>query len=153
VGVLDDKVAAPLTFGVVDDVLFAAVGVHGCGEGVLLAADPALAAVVDLAGVSSRRNDVGALLKLNVGRTGDETLDVECGEGNQVVLVVLVDMENSVTNLLDVDGSTERGLLSIVTLETDTVLLVPDAVCGNRGVVAEVLVRIDGVLSGRVVHT
>jgi hypothetical protein len=145
VGVLDDKVAAPLALGVVDDVLLAAVGVHCGGEGVLLTADPSLSAVVDLAGVASGRNNVGALLKLNVGRTSDETLDVESGESDQVVLVVLVDVENGVTNLLDVDGSTERGLLSVVTLETDTVLLVPDAVCGDWGVVANFTIRRDKV--------
>lgn len=52
-GILDDKVVAPLALGSVDDVLFATVGVHGGGEGVLLAADPTLAAVVDLASVAS----------------------------------------------------------------------------------------------------
>lgn len=144
-GILDDKVAAPLALGVVDDVLLTAVGVHCGGEGVLLAADPSLAAVVDLAGVASGRNDVGALLKFNVGRTSDETLDVESGKSDQVILVILVDVENGVTDLLDVDGSTERGLLSVVTLETNTVLLVPDAVCGDWGVVARTVVRRDGI--------
>ena len=70
---------------------------------------------------------------------------MERGESDKVVLVVLVDVENGVTNLLDVDGSTERGLLSVVTLETDTVLLVPDAVCGDWGVMARLVVRRDGV--------
>jgi hypothetical protein len=153
VGVLDDKVAAPLALGVVDDILFATVGVHCGGEGVLLAADPALAAVVNLAGVASGRDNVSALLELNVRRAGDETLDVKSGEGDEVVFVVLVDVENGVTNLLDVDSSTERGLLSVVTLETNTVLLVPDAVSGNRGVVARLVVREERNSSGKVVHT
>ena len=139
--ILDDKVAAPLTLGVVNDVLFAAVGVHGGGEGVLLAADPALAAVVDLAGVTSGGNDVCALLELDVWRAGDEAFDVESGEGDEVVLVELVNVEDGVTNLLDVDGSTERGLLGVVSLEADTVLLVPDAVCGNWRVVATLVIR------------
>lgn len=140
-GILDDKVAAPLALGSVDDILFATVGVHCGGEGVLLATDPTLTAVIDLASVTSGRDDVRALLELDVWRTGDETFNVERGESDKVVLVELIDVQDGVTNLLDVDGSTERGLLGVVSLEADTVLLVPDAVCGDRWVVAASMVR------------
>lgn len=96
---------------------------------------------------------MGAALELDVRRTGDKTLDVQGREGNEVVLVVFVDVEDGVTDLLDVDSSAERGLLSVVSLETDTVLLVPDAVCGDWGMVASIAVRKEARHASRVIHT
>jgi hypothetical protein len=58
--ILDLPGVCPLSVGLVDNVLLFALGVEGSGEGVLLARNPALAAVVDLRGVACRGLDVGA---------------------------------------------------------------------------------------------
>jgi len=42
-----------------------------------------------------------------------------------------------VSNLLDMNSPTEAGLLCVVALESDPVLVVGDAVCCNRRMVAD----------------
>lgn len=106
-GVLDLKLVTPRTLGVVDDVLFLAVGIHGGGKGVLLAAQPALAGVIDARGEARAGDNVGRLVELDIWAAGDEALDVQGGEGDEVVLVVGVEMKDGVADLLDVDGAAE----------------------------------------------
>lgn len=43
-------------------------------------------------------------------------------EGDEVVFVISVDVQQCVADLLDVDGATERGLLSVVAFEAYAVL-------------------------------
>jgi hypothetical protein len=44
--------------------------------------------------------DVGDTVELDEGRSSYEAFDVERGEGDEVVLIVLVDVEDCVTDLL-----------------------------------------------------
>lgn len=136
VSVLDFKFVAPLALNSVEGLLLITMGEESSGEGVLLAGQPALAAVIDARGVAGAGDDVGRLVQLDIGAAGDETLNVQRRKGDEVVLVKFVNVENSVTNLLDVDGATERGLLRIVSLKADTMGLVPDGIGGDGRVVA-----------------
>jgi hypothetical protein len=44
---------------------------------------------------------VGAAVQLDVGRSGDEAFDVEGGEGDEVVLVPCVEVEERMADLLE----------------------------------------------------
>jgi len=107
-------------------------GIQDSREAVLLAAEPALAAVVDLGRVARRRGDVRGAIELDEGRTEDETLDVQRRKGDEVRVRLGRasdrDGEDGVANLLDIDRAAERGLLRIITFEPDTGWEVGDVV-------------------------
>lgn len=65
--VLNAPLAGPLTLGGVDGLLLLVLGVEGGGEAVGLAANPAAAAVLNLARVSGRGLDVGCAVEFDVG--------------------------------------------------------------------------------------
>jgi hypothetical protein len=98
--VFDVEFVGPLAGGGVEGFLLFTFRVEGGGEGVLFARDPALAAVVDFGGVAGRGLDVGGAVELDVGGAGYEAFDVEGGEGDEVVFVVLVDVQDCVADLL-----------------------------------------------------
>ena len=59
-------------------------------------------------------------------------------EGEEVIFIVLLKVQERVTNLPDVYPSErDRCLLCVISLQTDSVLAVPDAVCCNGRMMAE----------------
>ena len=64
---------------------------------------------------------------------------MKAGKCDKVVLVVCVEVQDGMADLANVDRARERGLLCVVTLQTDSVLLVPDAVCGHGRVMRDLL--------------
>jgi hypothetical protein len=100
----------PLSVCLVNDVLLLAFGVEDGGKRVLLARHPALAAVLDARSVAGAGLDVGGAVQLDVWGTCDEAFDVQGGEGDEVVLVERVDVEDGMADLLcDVSLSNEAS--------------------------------------------
>jgi hypothetical protein len=98
--ILDLPSLGPLSLCLVNDVLLLAFGVDDGGKRVFLAGDPALAAVLNARSVARAGLDVGAAVQLDVWGACDEAFDVQRGEGDEVVLVVRVDVEDGVADLL-----------------------------------------------------
>ncbi len=115
--VADGETVGPLAGDLVEGLFLLACRVQGGGEAVLLAAQPSFAAVVDLGRVAGRGLDVGGLVQLDEGTAVDETFDVERRERDEVVFVVFGEVEDGVSDLLDVDCARERGFLGIVALQ------------------------------------
>lgn len=114
---------------------------QGRGEGVLFPGQPAPAAVLDFGGVPAGGLDVGVAVELDEGRAAVEAFDVQRGERDQVVLVEGVDVEDCVPDLLDYDCERpgHGGFLSVVALQVDAVLFIPDAICCDGWVVRDLL--------------
>ena len=76
------------------------------------------------------------LAQLDERRAIDEGFDVKCRECDEVSLRSIaarwMQRQESMTNLLDMDGSTKRRFLAVVALQLDAVLLVADTV-GSDG--------------------
>ena len=115
----DGEIIGPLAFDGVKNVFFFPGGVERCGEGVLLARDPAFAGVVYFRDKAGGGGNVGAVVELDEGFAIYETFDVEGGEGDEVGFVIGSYGEEGVADLFDVDCAREGGFLSIVTLELD----------------------------------
>ena len=103
--VADGEAVGPLAGYLVQDLFLLAFRVQGGREAVLLAAQPAFAAVVDLGRVAGRGLDVGGFVELDEGTAVDESFDVQGWERDEVVFVVFVEVEDGVPDLLDVDGA------------------------------------------------
>lgn len=82
-GILEHEPVGPLSLGGVQHVL-ATLLRQSRGEAVLLAADPALAGIVNLCDVAGGGSDGGALVQLDVGRSVDDTLDMEGRKRDEV---------------------------------------------------------------------
>lgn len=128
-GILDDERVRPLTVNGVQGLLLTlALLVENGAEGVLLAAQPTLARVVDLGNVTRAAGDAGCLLKLDERRTVDQGFDMQGGKSDEIFLllggIVLVgpggsESQKSVADLLDLDGAREGCLLGVVSLELE----------------------------------
>jgi hypothetical protein len=90
----------PLSVCLVNDVLLLAFGVEDGGKRVLLAGHPAFAAVLDARSVAGAGLDVGAAVQLDVWGACNEAFDVQGREGDEVVLVVRIDVEDGMPDLL-----------------------------------------------------
>lgn len=119
----DGEGFGPLAFDGVEDVFLFVGGVQRCGEGVLLARDPAFAGVVDFGSVAGGGGDVSAAVELDEGFAVDETFDVDVGEGDEVGfgmgggVVWRGEGEEGVADLFDMDCAAEGGLLAVVAFE------------------------------------
>lgn len=136
---VDLKLLGPLARGGVKNVLLFARRVEGRREAVLLSRQPALAGVVDLGGEAGGRGDVRGGVELDEGRPDEEAFDVQRGQRDEVRLLVARgrgDGEDGVSDLLNVDGLGEGGLLGIVTLEMNAGWEIGDAVGGSGWVMA-----------------
>lgn len=71
------------------------------GKGIRFARKPSPATIVDLCSVAGGGLDVGGAIELDVGGAGDEAFDVEWWEGDEVVFIVFVDVEDRVAYLLE----------------------------------------------------
>lgn len=60
--------------------------------------------------------DVACFGEFDEGRAGHEAFDTEGGEGDEVIFVILVYVEEGVAALFDVDGVGERGFGGVVAL-------------------------------------
>ena len=141
-GVLDREGVGPGAFRGVEDVAFAllfAVREDGGGEGVFRPPHPSAPAVVDSHRVARGGDDVAAFVQFDEGGAGDQAFDVEGWERDEVVFVVVVDVQDGVADLADVDCCAEGGFLRVVALQSHAVFVVPDAVGGDRWVVAHLL--------------
>jgi hypothetical protein len=90
----------PLSVCLVNDVLLLAFGVEDGGKRVLLAGHPTFAAVLDARSVAGAGLDVGAAVQLDVWGACNEAFDVQGREGDEVVLVVRIDVEDGMADLL-----------------------------------------------------
>ncbi len=120
--VAQHKRVGPLAVDGVERVLVGPAGraQHGA-ERVLLAADPALARVVDARREARRALDEGGLVQLDERRAVDEALDVQRRQRDEVVFVVLVDVQQRVPNLLDLDCAREGRFLGVVSLQLQSI--------------------------------
>jgi hypothetical protein len=98
--VLDLPSIGPLSIYLINDVLLLAFRIEDGRERVLLAGDPAFAAVIDARSVARGGLDVGAAVQLNVGRPCNEPFYVQGGECNEVVFVVRIEVEDRMADLL-----------------------------------------------------
>lgn len=117
---VDLKLFGPLTADVVHDILLLARRVEDRREAVLLAREPALAAVVNLGGITRGGGNVAGRVELDKGRPEEQVLDVQGGQGDEVRLLLTRgrrDGQDGMANLLDVDRLAEGRLLCIVAFE------------------------------------
>jgi hypothetical protein len=99
-GILNSKGIVPLAISCVDGLLLLVLGVYRGREGVRLSRKPTATAVIDLCSVAGGGLDVGDAIEFDKRRAGYEAFYVERGKRDEVVLVVLVDVEDCVTDLL-----------------------------------------------------
>lgn len=93
--------------------------------------------------MSFRANGDTHLAQLNIRRTVPQAVDPQSRQREEVLLLPArrqLDGEHGVADLLDDDGSgTEARLLRVVADELEAFLFVFDHVCGDRGVVRDLL--------------
>ncbi len=81
------------------------------------------------------------LAQFDKWRAVNEILDMQCGQGDQVCLRLVasrrIEGQQRVSNLLDVDCPTKTGLLSSVSLQPYAILVIRDAVGGDRRMVTD----------------
>lgn len=125
--VFDDERIRPLSVNSVQRLLLALVLLEQDGaEGVLLAAQPALARVVNLRHVASAAGNASGLLQFDEWRSVDKGFDVQVREGDQVPFllrrIVLIrtwgsERQQSMSDLFDLNGAGEGCLLGVVSLK------------------------------------
>ena len=73
------------------------------------------------------------MIDLGCGRGRDESFKVKSWQLNQIIFVILVQVKHRNARPVDSYRSVEAGLLAIVSLEPDTIFLIPNVEgCNGR---------------------
>lgn len=78
-------------------------------------------------------------IELWVRTTSEDSLHFDIWQRDQVILVMVIQMQDSMSNLLDVDAATERDLLPREAFGSHAVLSIPEIAGRDRGVMADLL--------------
>ena len=89
-------------------------------------AEEGFAGEVDGGDVPAGGGDVVGAIEFGVGGSGEEVLDLDGGEGDEVVFVVFVEVHDGVADLLDVDAAVEGDFLAGVARGADSGCVVPE---------------------------
>jgi hypothetical protein len=76
-------------------------------------------------------------INLGCGRGRDKAFKVKTWQLNQIVFIILVEVKHRNARPVDPHRSIEAGLLAIVSLEPDTIFLIPNVEGCNRWMVTD----------------
>ena len=109
--------------------------------------ESAFAGEIDLCDIPSAADDMISASEFRVRASRKNAFHLDVRQRDKIVLVKLIDVHDSVANLLNIDRAAEGYLLSRVALCSNAMLLVPQITCCDGGVMTDLLANQSALLS------